>query len=331
MNVLDDCFNRIITPYNIWRAWRVYRRGKREHPAVREFERRLEENLWSLLNDLSSGAYKHGPYFRFIVHDPKERLISVPTVRDHVVHQALMLELVPFWEMTLSPFSFSCRKNKGTHRARDLFWRYVCAGSRNGSRPVWVLHGDVKKCFDSISHGILEKLVHRRIVCRRTRELVEKIVASFSCQSSHDGQTCGIPLGNLMSQLFINIYLDPLDRFVKETLKAERYVRYADDFLLVLESKEACEKAADAIRAFLFAELGLSFPPSHEWIRGLKQGIETMGARFTPYGIKIRPKTEAHLARLWRRWQKEFENGTISFTAFDSHWQSVRSLVKWIY
>ena len=331
MKVIKNCFNNIVAPENIWLAWRLYRRGKRSNAAVREFEQHLEENLLQIVLDLRTGAYVHGRYFKFIVHDPKKRLISVPTVRDHVVHQAVMNVLAPFWETVFSCFSFSCRKNKGTHRARALFGHYLRAQSCQFPRPVWILHGDIQKCFDSINHDILIDLLGRRVACERTLGLLKKIVESYVCEPRAEDVGIvarGIPLGNLTSQLFVNIHLDPLDKFVKEALRVKRYIRYADDFLLVGDSADWCKKMSETIRRFLCIRLDLRFPFSHEHIRELKQGIETLGYRFNSGGATVRPRTKKYAIALWHGHQDEFETETISATALNSCWQALRGIVR---
>lgn len=229
---MSDLFERISSPENLWRAWVVYRRGKRRARVVRIFERHLEEELVSIRTSLLDGTYEHGDYEHFVVHDPKKRTISVPTVRDHVVHQAVMNILAPIYERIFLPMSFSCRKNKGTHRAIALFESFLRAQARSHTRRVWILHGDVQKCFDSIDHTILASELGQHIRCEKTRTLLVRIIKSYAP---------GIPLGNVTSQLFVNAYLDPLDRFIKYTLRVKRYLRYADDFLLVGDSEAWCK------------------------------------------------------------------------------------------
>jgi len=148
---ISNCYDLICSPENIWQAWLQYRKGKRTRAEVREFENKLEENLLKLMISLQTGSYLHGGYQKFLVHDPKRRTISAPSVRDHVVHQAIYNVLYPFFDRVFLSCSFSCRKNKGTHLAMKVLDKFIRKESKNYREDCWILHGDIKKCFDSIN------------------------------------------------------------------------------------------------------------------------------------------------------------------------------------
>jgi len=284
MKVLENCYERICSPENIWLAWTEYRKGKSGCLAAREFAHNLEENLLNLMGELQNGSYCHGDYFKFMVYDPKQRIISAPTVKDHIAHQAIYNVLYPFFDRAFSPFSYSCRKKMGTHRAVVQIAKYARQTSRNYREDCWILHGDVRKCFDSINHEVLVSLLSRRIHCEKTITLLEKVVGSYSVGSvTTEKERHGIPLGNLTSQLFINIYLHELDFFAKEKLFVKKYVRYADDFMLIFQNRKECEIHADLLKEFISRELKLDFPSTHKKITKLSRGVETLGARFLPF------------------------------------------------
>lgn len=325
MKVLVNCFKEIIAPANFWQAWLRYRRGKHNRLAVREFERNLEENLIALRQVLANETYQHGDYYTFLIRDPKERIISAPAVRDHLVHQAVYNILYPFFDRLFSPFSFSCRQGKGTQAAINTLVCYLRKASHNGWREVWILHGDIEKCFDSVDRKILCRLLKERISCPRTLWLLKEIIDSYHSLTI----SRGLPLGNLTSQLLINIYLDPLDKFIKERLRVKYYLRYADDFLLIVFSRQEAEDRAEQIRQFLAARLNLNFPLSHQQIVKYTQGLDVLGVRFLPFYRLMRPSTRRRITNLLGKRCVEYEEKKISLAKFNSSWQSINGLLKY--
>lgn len=332
MKILKNCYQKISSPHNIWLAWLDYRRGKRLKPAVRDFEYKLEENLTSLITELQNGTYHHGGYGKFIVRDPKQRVISCPLVRDHIVHRAIYNVLYPFFDRIFSPFSFSCRQNKGTHAAISFVHKYARQVSQNYSKDCWILHGDVKKCFDSIDHEILLSLLAKRIYCPETMNLLKKVIASYKISTkSTANRVCdsGIPLGNLTSQLFINVYLHELDFFVKEKLLIKHYVRYADDFVAIFSSRSSCDHYAQIIRKFLKKELLLDFPISHEKIHKLTRGAEMFGVKLLPFYYKLRVSTYSRSVKLLEKRCVDHAKNNINTETLNSSWQSVLGMLRW--
>lgn len=326
---ISDCYVKISSPENIWKAWLKYRTGKRFRQEVRVFERNLEENLLSLRDDLENGSYVHGGYEQFLVHDPKRRVISAPTVRDHIVHRAIYTVLYPFFDRVFLSSSFSCRNNKGTHRAVETLTAYLRQESSNYRRDAWVLHGDIKKCFDSIQHDTLDHLLQKRIKCDTTLTLLCQIVNSYSTNAGTGEPLRGIPLGNLTSQLFINIYMHELDVFIKETLRVKKYVRYADDFILVLESEDACRKAAVTIREFIAKELCLSFPTTHEHITKLSRGLTVLGQRFLPLYHTIKRQTYRRSRCKLKLRCRDFESNECTLYTLNASWQSIKGMLRY--
>lgn len=332
MKIINNCFEKIITPKNLWRAWKVYRAGKRERLAVLDFEKNLEENLLKIYNDLKNDSYKHGGYYKFVVHDPKRRLISAPSIRDHIVHQAICNILIPYFEKKFSPFSFSCRNGRGTSGAIKKFKEHLRSASQNGCQDCWILHGDIEKCFDSIDHNILLIILKQRIYCYQTIKLLKQVIDSYDSgwrfNFNENEIKRGIPLGNLTSQLFINIYLNSLDQFVKEKLFVGKYVRYADDFLIVVNSKGQAEKIAVVIRNFLQKILNFNFPLSHQLIVSLRRGVEVLGIKFLPTYQKTRPSTWKRIFRKFIFKTKQYQQKTLNIEGLNAVWQSYRGLLS---
>lgn len=323
MHMLKNCYSEIISPENLWRAWVQYRKGKRDSDTLLQFERRLEENLISLHDELLSVSYTHGGYRMFHIHDPKERLISIASVRDHVVHQAVYQILYPFFDTIFLPQSFSSRLGRGTSAALSLFHKYLRKQGENTKKSCVILHGDIQKCFDSIDHNILVHLLSKRVTCEKTLDLLRKIIRSY--HSSH--QSRGIPLGNVTSQLFINIYLHELDVFAKSTLMIPRYLRYSDDFVALFSTHEEAFAAIQDMKEFLWRELRLLCPDDHIKIKKNSQGIEILGVRFISGYSVIRPSTRRRTLALFDRRVQEYENAQRSLSRMNSSWRSLRGMI----
>lgn len=190
---MNDIFDRITAPDNLFAAWREFRRGKRRKPDVQAFERRLEDHLFRLRDDLGDGRYRHGPYQRFRIGDPKPRTIHKATVRDRLVHQAVVSVLGPILERSYIFDSYSCQPGKGPHAAVRRLESFRRKASRSNTRPCWTLKFDIAKFFDSVDHEILLGLLAARISCARTLRLLAEIVGSYSVSTALGG---GAPLRN---------------------------------------------------------------------------------------------------------------------------------------
>ncbi|TAK04955.1 Retron-type reverse transcriptase [Patescibacteria group bacterium] len=172
-------FEQIVSPENLFCAWREFRRGKRAKPDVQRFERHLEDNLFALAEDLASARYRHGPYKKFHIFDPKHRIIHKATVRDRVVHHAVSRVVAPLCEQSFIFDSYSCRIGKGTHAAVRRIETFARSVSGNFTGPCWALKCDIRKYFDSISHDVLLRLLGRRVSDPQTLELLRRTIESY--------------------------------------------------------------------------------------------------------------------------------------------------------
>jgi retron-type reverse transcriptase len=225
------------------------RKGKRYRGEVLRFSARLEENLIQLQNELIWKAYKTGEYREFFVHEPKLRAVAALPFRDRVVQHALVAAIEPIWESRFIFDSYACRVGKGTHAGADRAQALLRKVQRQHGK-VYVLKADIHHYFASIDHGVLKSLLRKRVACRNTLWLLDDIIDSTPSP--------GIPIGNLTSQLFANIYLHELDQFVKQGLHEQHYMRYMDDFIIVHHSKGHLQQARVAVEQFLGDELRLS-------------------------------------------------------------------------
>ena len=242
----------LISIENLFQAWNEFKKGKRKKKDVQTFERRLEDNLFDLHLSLKNQTYEHGDYQEFYVHDPKRRHIHKASVRDRIVHHLLYKFLYSLWDKSFIYDSYSCRLNKGTHKGVARLAKFVCRVSKNYTGSCWVLKGDIKKFFAAVDHRILFSLLSKKIADKNILRLFWKIIDSFN---SEMGEGKGIPLGNLTSQVFANIYLNELDQFVKHNLGIKYYLRYADDFVILCEERKRLEALVPGIREFLGARL----------------------------------------------------------------------------
>lgn len=303
MHRAKNLFAQIISFENLHRAFLGASHGKRDRREVREFEYHLETRLWEIRADLDRGRYEWGPYHRFWINDPKRREIRAAPFRDRVVHHAIFNVLDPIFRRSFIADSYACIPGRGTHLAVERYRSFVRARGGEGYR----LQGDIKSYFASVDHDVLLRLLGRRIGDPRLLDLLASLVA-------HGGERRGrgMPIGNLTSQLFANVYLDALDHFMKETLRVRHYIRYMDDFLLlVAERREARQRLRD-IRGFLATPLRLELNPRRLVIAPIGEPCDLLGYVHHPDGrVRVRKRS---VRRLWRRLpalERRLESGAI--------------------
>lgn len=230
----------------LFNAYKRGRNGKRKTTAVLRFERDLGANLSTLHDELMSGEYKPAPYKHFMVMEPKPREISAPAFRDVVVQHAIYAVINPIFDRLFVSDSYGCRIGKGTHRASDK----VQQNLRRSSSNDFVLQLDIRKFYYSINRDVLKRQIERRIKDKRLVDLMMMF-------AKDDRSSVGVPIGNLLSQLYALIYLNELDHFVKRDLVVKRYVRYVDDFILWCKSRDQAIEWRDRIIDFLRDKLHL--------------------------------------------------------------------------
>ncbi|MSR59927.1 MAG: RNA-dependent DNA polymerase [Planctomycetaceae bacterium] len=286
MKRYGNLWSQLISFENLLRAALKARRGKRFRPSVANFEFCLEVELWRLHDELEAGTYRPGPYRSFRIFEPKERLISAAPYRDRIVHHALTSLLDPIYEPAFIHDSYACRQGKGTHAA-------VARCQEFARHFAYVLKADIRKFFPSMDHEILKSSITRKIKDPDVLRLVAQIIDHSNPQEpvSHwfpgddlftpGERRRGIPIGNQTSQFFANVYLDPLDHFVKERLRIKGYVRYVDDFLLFADDKRTLANAREEIAAFL-GKLRLRLHPKKNVVFPVTEGIRFLGYRVYP-------------------------------------------------
>ena len=265
-------YNDIISLENLLEAWEEFLTGKRNRADVQLLERDLMKNIIALHKDLVTKNYQHSPYQAFNISDPKPRNIHKATVRDRLLHHALYRKLYPFFDKTFIADSYSCRKGKGTHKALKRFHALGNRISKNNTKTCWILKCDIRKFFANIDHEILLRILAKYIPDQDILWLLNNIISSFETRSN-----VGLPLGNLTSQLLVNIYMNEFDQYMKHDLKAKYYIRYADDFVVFSQNKEWLMEILRYIVVFLRDRLRLQLHPDKVSVTTLASGVDFLG------------------------------------------------------
>jgi retron-type reverse transcriptase len=329
MRVFHNNFKDIISIENLVASWREFKIGKERRVDVVEFERYLEDNLWDLQQSLADKTYRHGPYASFFIQDPKLRHIHKASVRDRVLHHAIVKHLNPIFEPTFIYNSYSCRVDKGTHRGVDRFVAYARSESNNFKRPFWVLKCDVRKFFASIDHGILLEILFKKVCDEDTQWLLREVVESFRSEFTvNEAEPRGLPIGNLTSQLFANVYLNELDQFMKHRLKERHYLRYADDFAILHTERDHCFKIIEPIREFLSLSLKLDLHPRKVSVRKYSEGVDFLGYICFPHFRIPRLVTEKRIFRRLREKAVLVKQGSLSIDSFEQTLQSYSGILS---
>ncbi len=283
------------------------------------FEKERKNNIHRLYWELQNKIYQHSPYETFYVKDPKLREINKATVRDRVLHQAIFSKLYLIFDKFFIFDSYSSRDRKGTNIAVNRLNEFARKVSKNNTRGCFILKCDIKKFFDSIDQEILIRLVEQRVNDENILWLLRLIIKSFKK---------GIPLGNVTSQIFANIYLNELDQFVKRTLRVKYYIRYCDDFVILSEDEEYLKRLVPQIDHFLRVRLSLTLHPNKVSIIKYHQGIDFLGYVNSPHHKILRVKTRKRMFKKLAVKMADYKNGIISKEEFNQTLQSYYGMLK---
>ncbi len=294
MKVYRNLYSQIISLDNLFLAWTEFKHGKQAKADVMKFDFDLEANIFGLHNDLVSGNYRHGRYHRFYITYPKQRLIHKASVRDRVLHHSVFNTLNPIFEETFIADSYSCRIGKGTHRGVKKLALMLRQVSKNNTQACFALKCDVAKFFACVDHIVLLDILGRRIKDEQTVALLRQIIRGFR---GSKGASKGLPIGNLTSQLFANVYMNEFDQFVKHQLKVKYYLRYTDDFIIAANRKEELKELLPALQEFLACVLKLVLHPQKVTISKYISGVDFLGYVIFPHHIRLRTKTKRRVMK----------------------------------
>ncbi|MFH0829935.1 MAG: reverse transcriptase/maturase family protein [Candidatus Aenigmatarchaeota archaeon] len=329
MKTFDNLYGKVCSPENLLLAFRKARKGKSKKWYVKRFEANLDGELADLKTELENRTYSPRPLKRFIIRDPKTRVIHASHFRDRVVHHALCNVLEPIFDKTFIHDSYANRKGKGGLAALDRFdcfkrkvsgnGRLVHGAKDNNMVVGYALKADIRHYFPSVDHDVLIGIIRRKIRDESVLWLVRKILSN-----NDPALPKGMPIGNQTSQFFANVYLNELDHFVKHVLKARFYLRYVDDFVILDRSEAALMQFRSGINGFLKQRLKLELHEEKSQVYPLHKGISLLGFRvFYHYRIPKRRnllKLEKRMTAL----RLQYESGEISAE------QAAKSLEGWM-
>jgi len=300
-------------------AYRKACRHKKGKTETAEWMYGCEANLFQLQAELLGNTYMPGPYRYFTIHEPKERLISVAAFRDRVVHHALVNIIEPFFEATFIKDSYATRRDKGLHNAVNAVQAYCRSYS-------YFMKLDISQYFASIDHAVLLDLISRKIKDPQVIGLI-RIILKNQTESMNMVEEKGLPVGNLTSQFFANIYLNQLDHYLKQQLRYPGYVRYMDDFVLFAANPSLLRNDLPLIRGFLHERLKLSIKERAIQINHVGQGIPFLGYRVFPALKRVRRENLKRCLNGMKKMEKSYILGRS-----DAHtlYQSTRSRMGFI-
>ncbi len=279
MRTYTSLWEELCSYKNLETAFKKARKHKTLKPYVIKFQKDIKENLFQLKKELLLHTYKPRPLKTFILRDPKTRKISKSDFRDRVIHHTLINIIESLFEKSFIYDSYANRKYKGTLKAIQRFNVFKRKVSKNNKINVYVLKADIKHYFETVDHEILLSIIKRKIKDEHITWLIKQILNNFNSKIKNKG----MPLGNLTSQFFANVYLNELDYFVKHTLKAKYYIRYVDDFIILHENKQQLLEWKDQINNFLKNKLKLELHPDKSKIINLNRGVGFLGLRVFYY------------------------------------------------
>ncbi len=320
----NDLFEKMISVSHLFECWDQFKRGKRKRKDIQVFERHLEDHVFQLHEDLASGSYKHGPYHLFYVFDPKERNIAKASVRDRLVHHMLHASLDDLFDGRFIFHSLSSRVGKGVHVGLDHLERMIRKVSGNGTKRCYGLKIDVRRFFDSMDHNVLKTLIRKKVDDKRVLHLTDQVIDSFCCKKPG----VGLPLANVTSQLFANIYLHPLDQFMKQVLRLPYYLRYCDDLMVLSYDRHVLETLIVLVRNFLHEHLRLELHPKKVSIRPLSQGIDFVGYLFFSKYRLMRTATKKRMKRRLKKAYVEYLSGKLEAEGMNQSLQSYLGLLS---
>ena len=314
MKRIGYLFEQITHLDNLFFAAQKAFRGKKSRPGVALFYFHLETELLTLQRELQKGTYQPRPFRTFTIFEPKQRKICAADFRDRVVHHAICNVLEPLFEKKLIEDSYACRKNKGTHKALKKCQRLA-------HQFPYYLKCDIRKYFETVNHDILKSLLVRKFKDQKVLELLNIIIDQL-VPNGLPG--VGLPIGNLTSQHFANLYLGELDHYLKDQLGIRGYIRYMDDFIVFSHSKAEIHEYLSEIYLFLQDHLALELKMESLFLAPVSEGIPFLGFRIFPDLIRLQGTNLQRFKRnVWKR-ENQYLKGKIDVALLS---QSVSSMI----
>ncbi|MDP1696088.1 MAG: reverse transcriptase/maturase family protein [archaeon] len=296
MKTNNNLYEEICSINNLILAWRKARKHKTKKDYVKEFEKDTLGSLLKLQKELLEQTYSPQPLVTFILRDPKTRKISKSAFRDRIIHHAIVNIIEPIFDKRFIYDSCANRIGKGNLFALKRFDEFKRKVSQNNTRECFVLKADIKHYFQEVNHEVLLKIIERRMNDKEVICLIKKILANLAVNRGGERQK-SMPLGNLTSQFFANVYLNELDYFIKHKLKVKYYLRYVDDFVILHENKEQIKEWKEQIDEFLRNCLKIELHPDKSRIILLSQGVDFVGFKNSYYFKLLRRRNVNNMKR----------------------------------
>ena len=326
MKRIGNIWDEVVSLDNLYTAYCKARQGKRRRPDVAQFTLELEQNLFVLQHELVTGTYIPGAYRQFTVYERKPRLISVAPFRDRVVHHAAMHVLEPLLDKRFIPDTYACRKDKGVHKAVDRYQQFA-------REYAYVMKLDIRRYFPSIDRTVLKQQLARRIKDKAVLELLYRIIDNgpdtrgpvllFPGDDlvSASERRRGLPIGNLTSQFFANLYLDEFDHWLKETMQVKAYLRYVDDLYLLGNDKQRLWALRDAVSEKLQA-LRLVLHTDKTQIYRTTEYVDVLGYNVSRYRRRLRNDNGFRFRRRLRHMSRLYQAGSMDWPTLNASVQS---------
>ncbi|MBN1654603.1 MAG: group II intron reverse transcriptase domain-containing protein [Deltaproteobacteria bacterium] len=299
---------------NLYRAFWRAAKGKRDRQAVQDFALRLDHNLSFMRRDIINGDYSFGGYSRFMIYDPKPRVIHAACFRERVLHHAIMAHLEPVFERHMVGDTFACRPGRGVLAAVNRAQQHI-------RRYPWYAKVDVRKFFDSVDHDILFRLLSRRFKGEGLLILLKRIIESYQTDPGK-----GLPIGSLTSQHFANFYLSRLDRLLLQNINVLGTVRYMDDIIWFCNSREQAKETMREVSRFLAQERKLDLKQNFQINRSL-HGVSFCGFRVLAGTLRPSPRRRRRYAARRKAWERAFEKGLIDEKGLQTGYASALAIV----
>ncbi len=336
---IKGIFPKIYDFENLYIAALEAKKSKRFKDEVLKFNSNLEENLIIIQNELIHKTYKVGKYRQFYINEPKKRLIMALPFKDRVIQWAIYRNLYPIYDKQFIYDSYGCRVGKGTHKAADRLQYWLRQVDRK-QQKYYYLKLDISKYFYRVNHAILLDILRKKIEDKDLMWLLEIIVNSedvpFGLPAGMEADQCsdeeklfdtGMPIGNLTSQLFANVYLNELDQYVKHNLRIHYYIRYMDDIIILSDNKRYLHQVKEEIEIFLKEKLALDLNKKTA-IRPISCGIEFVGFRLWPTHRKLKKSGIKKIKKRIKTLQKAYGNGSMTFEKVNASMQSYFGIMK---
>jgi len=317
---IKKCFYEKLTFEKMYEAYLRARLNKGIRYEVMKFEDNLEVNLVNLILEIRSGTYNIGEYRVFKVYEPKERIIKSLPFRDRVVHQWYVYEfIIPYIVPKFIYDSYACLHGKGTHTAVKRLEYFIKENHRKYGK-FYIVKMDIKKFFYSINPNILLSILKKHITDKALLSLTKKLIFD-------ENDEVGIPIGNYTSQYFANIYLNELDIFVKHKLKVKYYLRYMDDFVLIVQDKKEAISKFLKITNFLKEKLDLDINHKSKYYPS-DMGVDFCGYRVFYTHKLIRNRSKRKIRSNIKKWKRLNKKGKLNLQNLESSFQSWKAHIK---